>query len=94
MRSARIAVHVTPRAGRDEVAGWKGNELWVRVNAAPEGGNANAAVCRLLAKSLGVPKSSVSVTRGGASRHKQVEVEGVSDAELAEVLGEPDPGLF
>jgi len=91
---ARIAVHITPKSGRDEVAGWRGGELSVRVTAAPEGGKANAAACALLARSLGVPKSAVRVVRGESSRHKQIEIDGVGVTELAETFGTPDEGLF
>lgn len=90
----RIAVHATPKSGRDEVCGWRGDELCVRVTAAPEDGKANAAVCEVLAKSLGVPKSAVKVVRGGTSRHKSVEVEGVGEAEVAAMVGEPEERLF
>ncbi len=51
---ADLAVHVTPRSGRDEVCGWRGTELAVRVTVAPEGGKANAAVCVVVAKALGI----------------------------------------
>lgn len=74
---ARIAVRVTPRAGRDEIAGYAGGELEVRVTVAPDGGKANAAVCRLVAQALGLPKSAVSVVRGSTSRHKMLAVAGV-----------------
>jgi len=66
----------------------------MRVTAPPAGGEANAAVCKLVAKSLGVPKSSVAVVRGGASRHKLVEVSGTTDADIEAAFGAPDPGLF
>lgn len=46
----------------------------MRVTAPPEGGKANAAVCKVLAKALGVPKSRVRVVRGDTARHKSVEV--------------------
>jgi len=88
----RIAVHVTPRSARDEVGGWRGGELSVRVRAVPEDGKANTAVCAAVAKALGVPKSAVDVVRGGASRHKQVEVEGVTDADVVRVFGRPPEG--
>lgn len=90
----RIAVHVTPKSGRDEVAGWRGGELSLKVTAAPEGGKANAAVSIVLARALGVPRSSVRVVRGETSRHKQVEVDGVGEAELRAAFGEPQAGLF
>jgi uncharacterized protein (TIGR00251 family) len=89
-----LAVHVTPKAGRDEIAGWRGSELSVRVTSPPEGGKASAAVCRTIAAALGVPKSSVRVMRGETSRHKILAVDGVEDADLAAVFGGPDASLF
>lgn len=86
---ARIALHVTPKSGRDEIAGWRGGELSVRVTAPPEDGKANAAVCKLLAKALRVPKSAVNVVRGDTSRHKSVEVEGLSEADITRAFGDP-----
>jgi uncharacterized protein (TIGR00251 family) len=90
----RIALHVTPRSGRDEIVGWRGGELSVRVTVAPEGGKANAAVCALLARSLGVPKSAVTVVMGTSSRHKQVEADGVGPEDLERVFGAAPEGLF
>ena len=91
---ASIAVHVTPKAKCDEVAGWRGNELSVRVTAAPEGGKANAAVRKTIAAALGVPKTSVSVVRGDTSRHKVVEVADASEHDLADAFGRPEATLF
>ena len=48
--------------------------LKIKVTAAPDGGKANIAVCKLLAKSIGVPKSFVTVKRGTKSRYKQIQV--------------------
>jgi uncharacterized protein (TIGR00251 family) len=80
--SPRISVYVTPRASGEGIAGFRGDELHLKVAAPPEGGKANAAACKLLAKALGVPKSGVRVVRGDASRHKQLAIEGIDEAEL------------
>ena len=85
----RLAVRVTPRAGRDEVVGWSGAELEVRVTSAPDRGRANAAVCELVAGAMGVPKSSVSVARGASSRHKLLLIEDVDADNVASAFGEP-----
>ena len=85
---------MTPKSGRDEVAGWRGSELSVRVTAAPEGGRANAAVCIVIAKRLGVPKSSVRVVRGDISRHKVLEIADVDSAMLSAEFGLPEESLF
>lgn len=90
----RLAVHVTPRAGRDEVVGWRGDELQVRVTAPPEGGKANVAVVETLARALGVAKRDVRVVRGQTSRHKHVEIDGIAESRACEVLGQRPPRLL
>lgn len=75
--SITLAVKVTPRANCDEVVGWCSEtheEISVRVTAAPEGGKATTAVIKVLARSLGVPKSSIEILRGQTSRHKLVSL--------------------
>ena len=78
-----LAVRVTPRSGRNEVVGIKtldtsnesgAYEVSVRVTAPPDGGKANGAVCKLIAASLNIPKSAVSVSSGQTSRHKRLSV--------------------
>ncbi|MDI6713173.1 MAG: DUF167 family protein [Anaerosomatales bacterium] len=92
--SVVLGVKVTPKAGKDEVVGWAGTELAVRVAAAPDKGQANAAVCAAIADALGVPKSAVRVVRGHASRHKLMEVEGVDDAALERAFGPRETPLL
>jgi uncharacterized protein YggU (UPF0235/DUF167 family) len=84
---ARIAVRCTPRAPRDELAGVRDGRLQARVRAAPHDGEANRALCRLIARSAGVPVARVSVVRGGRGREKLVAVRGVEQRELDRVLG-------
>ncbi len=68
-----IKVRVTPKASRNTVK-VDGDRLRVSVTTVPEGGKANAAVVKLLAKSLGVPKSRLELVRGAASRDKVFRV--------------------
>jgi uncharacterized protein YggU (UPF0235/DUF167 family) len=89
--TARLAVVVTARSSRDQIAGWRGDELWLKVTAAPAGGRANAAACSLVAGSLGIPKSAVQVRRGHTSRHKLLALDGVSEASLRDTFGQPEP---
>lgn len=78
---AEIAVRVTPRSSRNRVeTDEDGLRVWV--TAAPTDGQANAAVCALLAEALGVPKSRIAVVRGATSRSKRIAVEGFSEADL------------
>jgi uncharacterized protein len=54
----------------------------VRVTAAPVDGAANAAMIRLVAAAIGVPRTRVALVVGAASRRKVIEVEGVDAASL------------
>ena len=85
----RIDVRLQPRAPRDEIAGWRGGRLVVRVTAPPVDDRANAALCKLIAKRAGVPRSAVAVVVGLRSRDKVVEISGLDDlpAELRSVAG-------
>ena len=90
-----IALRVTPRGGRDGIDGIEQlsdgrSVLKLRVRAIADGGDANRAVLALLAKSLGVPKASVSLLSGATSRSKQVAVAG-DPGRLAESLRELAP---
>ena len=80
---ARIDVKAVPGAKRDEIAGWLGDRLKVRVSAPAEGGKANKAICALIAKTVGVRTREVTVVSGHGSPEKAVEVAGVRDEELA-----------
>jgi uncharacterized protein YggU (UPF0235/DUF167 family) len=75
---ALIPVRVTPRAKVESMvldASADGTpRLLVHLRAVPEDGKANAALCSMLARALGVPKSRVSVQRGATSREKLVAI--------------------
>lgn len=81
MSAARITVHVTPRSGADSIESGAGGDVHVRVTSPPDEGKANAAVCRVVATALGVPKTSVHVVRGHRARIKSLEVDGLTDEE-------------
>ena len=72
---AEIAVRVTPKASRNRVVLEQG-PVRVYVTVVPEGGKANAAVQKLLAKALGVAKSRLVLVRGATARDKVFRVEG------------------
>jgi uncharacterized protein YggU (UPF0235/DUF167 family) len=78
---------VQPRAKRSEIAGERAGAVLVRVAAPPVDGKANAAVCALVAERAGVPRSAVSILRGGSGRDKVLEVRGLQEPELRRALG-------
>jgi len=81
----RVALKVTPKAARAGIAGVEADAagrgvLKVRVTEAPEGGKANAAVVKLLAKAWKLPKGALRVTAGAKDRRKTLLVVGDPDA--------------
>ena len=96
---AELRVRVQPSSSKDAVEGVSEDAsgqrfLKVRVRAVPEKGKANAAVERVIAKALGLPKSAVSVEKGESQRIKTVRIS--ADAAIAAALealtGERDAG--
>ncbi len=90
----RLIVRLTPKSSRDAIDGTRADSdgkthLAARVRAVPEDGKANKALEVLVAKTLGVPKSAVSVIAGHTSRLKTLHVECGDDerAALSEMLG-------
>jgi len=78
-----LTVRLMPKSAKDEVSGiepYDGTSvLKARVRAIPDKGQANAALVKLIAKWLGVPRSTVSLASGGKSRLKSIEVRGDAD---------------
>ncbi len=76
-----VSCRLTPRGGRDAIDGVKrladgSAVLMARVRGAPQDGEANQALCALLADRLGAPASRARVVAGSKSRLKQVAVSG------------------
>ncbi len=87
MPNADLAVRLQPRAKRNALVAERDGVLHVRVAAAPVEGQANAALCKLIAKRAGIARGRVSVIRGERSREKVVRVEGLAPGELRRALG-------
>jgi uncharacterized protein len=80
-----LVVRLTPRGGRDAIEGVErladGRAvLKARVRAAATDGEANAALVRLVAKSLKVAPRDVSLVAGETARIKRLKVAGVGPA--------------
>jgi uncharacterized protein len=75
----RLSLKVVPGSSRDEVVGWLGDLLKVKVRAPPEKGRANEAVVALLADRLGIELSSIAVVSGHGSPAKVVAIDGIDD---------------
>ena len=77
----RVRLRVSPGSRTTGIAGRHGDAWKVRVTAPTEGGRANAAVVRLLAEALRLPRASVTLLSGHGAREKIVELSGVAPDE-------------
>lgn len=89
MKQYVISMHIVPRAARDEVAGWHGQSVKVRLRAPPVDGKANRALLGFLKKKLALPAGRLELVGGGAAREKRVLVRGLTRAEVESRLGLP-----
>ncbi len=89
-----VRVRLTPKSSIEGVGGVEptaeGVAFCARVRAVPAEGAANAALERLVARWLDVPKSTVRVTQGAKSRVKSLTISGETgclEARLRAKLG-------
>jgi uncharacterized protein (TIGR00251 family) len=83
-----IGIRLKPGSSREKIVSIDGNEISMAVTAAPVDGKANDAMIRLLAKTLDIPKSSITLRRGAASRNKLVEIGAMTSEEVLKKLNE------
>jgi uncharacterized protein (TIGR00251 family) len=90
-----VSIRLTPKGGRDAIDGIEilsdgRSVLKARVRAAPTEGEANAALLRLLAKTLDLAARDVNLTAGATARIKRVSIHGDAaalTARLEHILG-------
>jgi uncharacterized protein (TIGR00251 family) len=81
-RGATFSVRIHPRAKRNAVSGTLGDALKISLTAPPVEGRANDACMEFLADLLHVPRASIVIAAGEASRNKLIRVSGLSAAEV------------
>jgi hypothetical protein len=84
--NGRITIRLKPAASKQAIAITEDGELRVWVSAPPVDGKANASLIKLLAKALGLPKTSLTIVRGRTARTKVIEVTGLSTDRIAATL--------
>ena len=77
-----LPVQAQPKAKKNGLAGCHDGALKVQVTQAPEKGKANSALEKVIAKSLGLKKSQVSLLSGATSTRKKFLIAGVSVADV------------
>jgi uncharacterized protein (TIGR00251 family) len=79
---ATFSVRIHPRARKNAITGELGDALKISLTAPPVEGKANDACIEFLADLLKLPRSSITIAAGQASRNKLIRISGVSAAEV------------
>ena len=83
-----LAVRVTPRSSRSAIGTWRDGILRVHFTSFLVGGRANRELGSLLAKALGVARSSVEILSGHKGRDKRLRIIGLLQEDLEIQLAE------
>jgi uncharacterized protein (TIGR00251 family) len=83
---AKISLRVYPNAPKNEVTGFAGGLLRVRIAAPPVKGKANRELISFLSRLLKVGPEAIAITRGHTSRNKTISVTGFPPEELLRQL--------
>jgi len=71
-------LHVHPGASRNEVIGFTGEVLSVKIAAPPVRDKANKELIAFLSQILGVSKDALTIIHGRASKNKVLAIDGLS----------------
>jgi hypothetical protein len=81
-----LQLRVQPRSSRNQLVGFQGEALKIKLTSPPVDGAANKACCAYLAKLFDLTQSEVELVTGGKSRDKRILLRGISLQKAAEVL--------
>jgi uncharacterized protein (TIGR00251 family) len=82
----KLSIKVHPGASKNELTGFKGDVLHIKVTARPEKGRANSALIDFLSDVFGIAKSRISIVRGGSSHDKVIEIEGMDLHSIRQII--------
>jgi uncharacterized protein len=80
----RLKVRVIPNARKNEVIGFTGDEIRLKIKAPAVDGKANAALIQYLAELTKVPRSRIRLEAGEKARTKIIELDGSTPDEIRE----------
>ena len=83
MEAVTLAIHLIPRAPRDEIVGVQGDAIKIKLRAPPVDDKANDALIRFLAGALNVSRAQIEIISGRTGRRKLVRVRGASAERIA-----------
>jgi uncharacterized protein (TIGR00251 family) len=86
-----LEVKVIPQARQSAISIDKGGSLRIHLKSVPEKGKANQELIQVIAKTLRIPLSDVTIVAGFLSRNKKISIEGI-DLTVQEIIDKLVPG--
>ena len=83
---AAFAVHIVPKAAKNEVVGKHGDALKINLISNTVGGIANDTLVNFIAQKLNIKREKVEIAAGLTSAEKMVIVVGVSPQQVETLL--------
>lgn len=77
-KGVTLAIHIVPRAAKNEIVGTHGNALRIRLKAPPVEGAANTALLAFIAEVLGISPHQIELISGHTSRNKLLAITGLT----------------
>ena len=88
VKVAKLRIRVIPNARKTEFAGYREDEIVLRLSAPAVEGKANKAAVEFVSRSLGVARSAVLLIGGERSRHKILQIVGLGRDDLERKLAD------
>jgi len=81
-----LPVKIQPNSSKNEIAGFEGEVLKIRIKAAPEKDKANLELIRFLSKKFNISRSDITIIKGRTSRKKMLQLENISRKDLEQII--------
>ena len=83
-----VNIKVSPRSSKNEIVGFEGENLKVKVKSPPVDGLANRDLIKLMSKHLNISKERIEIISGHKSRLKALKFYGINKEDLLLALKE------
>lgn len=85
-----LSVQISANAPRNQIVGWQGDRLKIKVKAPAVEGKANAELLRFLGETLEIRPNSLQIVRGETAKLKVIRIEGIELPELNEKISQKE----
>jgi uncharacterized protein (TIGR00251 family) len=85
-----ISVQISANAPKNQIVGWQGDRLKIKVKAPAVEGKANAELLRFLGETLKIRPNCLQILRGETAKLKVIRIEGMELPELNEKICQKD----